>query len=177
MADVQPTLRSGGSDLGTRQKLAFDRIQQLIDEAELRAQRASRNYFSLQVLTIALAAITPCLIFLAKDNPRNEVLNWLQIFFPALAAVAAGASHAFHWREDAVRNTGLAQSIRSQLWRFQTRTGEFAPKLSDDQALDRLVVQVDELNLKSIARWSSEQLSQAPPAAGAASAPAHAAEP
>src|SRR5207248_6649087 len=122
--------------------------------------------------TVGLAAITPCLIVLAKENPGNVPLNWLQLFFPALAAVAAGLSHIFRWREEAVRSTTLAESIRSQFWRFQTRSGEFGAGLSDEQALDRLVVRVDDLNLQSVARWSSAQLAEAPAAPSGESKPA-----
>src|SRR5436305_7587373 len=107
------------TDLASRRQIALDHIQLLIAGCEYRAARAWRNYYVLQGLTVGLAAITPCLIFLAKDNPRNEVLNWLQLFVPALAAVAAGLSHIFHSREDGVRLTNLAESIRSQLWRYQ----------------------------------------------------------
>jgi hypothetical protein len=154
-------------DFGSRRQAALDHIQVLIARAEARAARAWRNYYLLQGLTIGLAAITPCLIFLAKDNPNNEVVNWLQLFFPALAALTAGLTHIFRFREDAVRSTTLGEAIRSQLWRFSTRAGEFSPTLTDDQVLDRLVTQVDELNLKSLAQWTSMVLAEAtpPPAA------------
>jgi hypothetical protein len=157
-----PNPRSVGVDLATRRQFALDRIQQLTDRCVERAARAWRNYYLFQGLTVGLAAITPCLIFLAKDNPRNELLNWLQLFFPALAAVSAGLGHIFRWREDAVRFTSLAEAIRSQLWRYQTRAGEYGAGMDDGQALDHLVVNVDELNLQSVARWSSAQLAEAP---------------
>src|ERR1700730_8829154 len=143
MLQTQGGPRPPGSDLAPRLKLAIDRIQQLIAHGEAQGERALRRYHIAQALTVGLAAITPCLIVLAKENPRNELLNWLQLFFPALAAVAAGVSHIFRWREDAVRYTNLAEAIRSQLWRFQTRSGEFGPLLDEGQALDRLVVHVD----------------------------------
>ena len=148
----------GAPDFTSRRQLALDRIDQLIAAYEHLARRAWRNYYVLQGLTIGLAAITPCLIFLAKDNPRNEILNWAQLFFPALAAVAAGLAHIFRWREEGVRYTNLSEGIRSQLWRYQTRSGELGIALSDDQALDKLVLNVDELNLQALARWSAEQL-------------------
>ena len=150
--------RAPSADLATRQRIALDRIQQLIAVCEERAARAWRNYYLLQGLTIGLAAITPCLIVLAKENPRNELFNWLQLFFPAIAAVSAGLSHIFRWREDAVRDTSLGEAIKSQLWRFQTRSGELGLTLTEEEALDRLVVNVDELNLQSVARWSAAQL-------------------
>jgi uncharacterized protein DUF4231 len=148
------------ADATARQKLALDRVQQLIATAEQQAARASRNYFRLQLLIIGLAAITPCWIILAKENPTNPILNWFQLFFPAIAAICAGLSHVFRWREDSVRYTSLAESIRSQLWRFQTRAGEFGGGMTDEQAIEKLVVRVDELNLQSLARWSSSQLSE-----------------
>jgi hypothetical protein len=168
-------LNTSRSDVASRRQIALDRIQLLIASCEYRAGRAWRSYYSLQGLTIALAAITPCLIFLAKDNPRNEVLNWLQLFFPAVAAVTAGLGHIFHLREDAVRLTNLAESIRSQLWRYQTRAGEFSGLPSEEQAVDRLVTRVDDLNLQSVARWSAAQLAE-PPAGTQAAKPAAAAE-
>ena len=162
MVQIPSESPPGLAGLSARQRIAFDRIQELIATAERRAARAFRSNFSLQALTVALAAITPCLIFLAKDNPRNELLNWLQLFFPAVAAITAAVTHLFHWREDGVRYTSLAESIRSQLWRFQTRSGEFGGGLTDEQALEKLVTRVDDLNLQALARWSSTELADSP---------------
>jgi len=162
-------------DLDGRRGVALERTESLIAQSEARARQAWRNYYSLQVLTVGLAAITPCLIFLAKDNPRNDVLNWLQLFFPALAALCAGASHIFHWREDGVRNTQLAESLRSALWHFQTRTGDIPPSLTDEQALDHLVTRIDELHLRAVAAWSADRL--APVTAEARSARARTEQP
>ena len=169
MLQVPP--RASSSDFTSRRQIALERIQQLITAYELLARRAFRNYYVLQGLTIGLAAVTPCLIALAKDNPRNELLNWFQLFFPALAALCAGLGHVFKLREDGVRYTSLAENLRSQLWRYQTRAGDLNISLTDDQALDRLVQNVDGLNLQSLAKWSGEQLagdqSQKPKAADA----------
>jgi hypothetical protein len=148
----------GAPDLNTRRQLALDRINALIATYEQLARRAFRNHYVLQGLMIGLAALTPCLIVLAKESPNNGLLNWLQLFFPAIAAISAGLSHVFKWREDGVRYKTLAEGIRSQLWRYQTRSGELGASLTDEQALDRLVVNVDELNLQSVAQWSAAQL-------------------
>jgi hypothetical protein len=156
MLQVPP--RASSTDFTSRRQIALERIQQLIAHYELLARRAFRNYYGLQGLTIGLAAITPCLIALAKDNPRNEVLNWLQLFFPALAALAAGLVHVFKFREDGVRYRTLVEGLRSQLWRYQTRTGDLTIALTEDQALDRLVQNVDGLNLQSVATWGADQL-------------------
>lgn len=174
MLDPSQGLSSGSSGVSARRQLALDRIQQLVSDSQARAAQSWRNYHVAQGLTVGLAAITPCLIVLAKENPGNGVLNWLQLFFPAIAAIAAGVTHLYRWREDGVRFTGLAESIRSQLWRYQTRSGEFGGALSDEQALDRLVVQVDNLNLQSVARWSSLQLADASSASAPGSHPARA---
>ena len=163
MLQVPGGTRSATTDLGSRRQIALDRIQDLVARSEERAQRAWRNYYVLQGFTVGLAAITPCLIVLAKENPRNEILNWLQLFFPAIAAISAGLSHIFRSREDAVRYTTLAEAIRSQLWRYQTRAGEFIASLSDEEALDRLVTRVDDLNLASVARWSATQMADPTP--------------
>jgi hypothetical protein len=178
MLDGRQGLRSASPELSSRYQIALDRVQRLIVDADEHASRTSRNYFALQCLTIGLAAITPCLIVLSKENPGNPVLNWFQLFFPAIAAISAGLSHVFHWREDAVRYTSLAESIRSQLWRFQTRSGEFGGGLTDEQAIDRLVVGVDELNLQTVARWSRAQLADGPTrSSGSPRATANAGEP
>ncbi len=163
MLHAAPSPRSPGVDLATRRQIALDRIQQLIASCEERSARAWRNYYLSQGLTVGLAAITPCLIVLAKESPSSWLLNWLQLFFPALAAIAAGVGHIFHWRENGVRQTNLAEAIRSKLWRYQTRSGEFGLALDEEQALDKLVVDVDGVNLQSVARWSSAQLAEASP--------------
>ncbi|HEV7662227.1 MAG TPA: DUF4231 domain-containing protein [Chloroflexota bacterium] len=160
MLNVSSANRSMGTDDSQRRQAALERVHELITSSEQRAARAWRNYHLLQGLTIGLAAITPCLIVLAKESPNSWLLNWLQLFFPAVAAICAGLSHIFHWREDAVRYTSLAEAIRSQLWRFSARAGEFNLALSDDVALDRLVIAVDELNLKTVAQWSAAQMAE-----------------
>jgi hypothetical protein len=165
MLQTPPSSRSTGVDLATRRQIGLERIQQLIATCEERAARAWRNYYWAQGLTVGLAAITPCLIVLAKESPNSWLLNWLQLFFPAIAAIAAGVGHIFHWRENGVRQTNLGEAIRSKLWRYQTRSGEFGLGLDEEQALSQLVVDVDGLNLQSVARWSSAQLAEASPAA------------
>ena len=165
MLQTPPSSRSTGVDLVTRRQIGLERIQHLIATCEERAARAWRNYYWAQGLTVGLAAITPCLIVLAKESPNSWLLNWLQLFFPAIAAIAAGVGHIFHWRENGVRQTNLAEAIRSKLWRYQTRSGEFGLDLDEEQALSQLVVGVDGLNLQSVARWSSAQLAEASPAA------------
>jgi len=168
MLQTPPSSRSAGVDLATRRQIALERIQHLITSCEERSARAWRNYYVSQGLTLGLAAITPCLIVLAKETPNSWLLNWLQLFFPAIAAIAAGVGHIFHWRENGVRQTNLAEAIRSKLWRYETRSGEFGLALDEEQALSQLVVDVDGLNLQSVARWSSAQLADAPPPAEAA---------
>jgi hypothetical protein len=163
MLQAPNTPRAVGVDLATRRQIALDRIQQLIANCEVRAALAWRNYYLSQGLTVGLAAITPCLIVLAKESPNSWLLNWLQLFFPAIAAISAGVGHIFHWRENGVRQTNLAEGIRSKLWRYQTRSGEFGLALDEEQALSQLVVDVDGLNLQSVARWSSAQLAEASP--------------
>lgn len=158
------------TDLAARRQLALDHVQSLIAHCDQQTRFAWKGFYALQIATVLLAAITPCLIFLAKENPNNDVVGWLQLFFPAVAAVTAGASHIVHWREDGVRFTALGESLRSELWRFQTRTGDYGPTLDEEQALDRLVTQVDALNLRTIAQWSADRLA-APAGDSAASAP------
>jgi hypothetical protein len=154
---------STGPDLSNRRQAALQRIQELLARFDLRAAKAWRNYYTLQILTVALAALTPCMIILWKENPWLGLLNWLQLFFPAVAAIAAGLSAIFRWREDGVRFTNLAEGIRSQLWRYQTRSGDIGPALTEDQALDRLVTRIDEMIVQSTSQWAAAQLS-APPA-------------
>ena len=145
-------------DFDVRRNLAVNRTHELITRSELRARDAWRSFYALQVLTVGLAAITPCLIFLARANPQNGVLEWLQLFFPALAAVSAGASHIFRWREDGVRNRQLAESLRSELWHYETRAADCPPRLSDDEALDQLVMSIDALVLQEVSQWGADQL-------------------
>lgn len=59
---------SAAADFNSRRQLALDRINELIAAYDQLARRASRNHYVLQGLTIGLAAITPCLIVLAKKS-------------------------------------------------------------------------------------------------------------
>jgi hypothetical protein len=147
-------------DEEARHRLAVARTTELIAACQLRAGRAWRGYYVLQVLTVALAAITPCLIFLAKDNPENTLVEWLQLFFPAIAATTAGISHVFRLREDGVRYEVLAEALRSELWRYETRTGDCGPALSDADAIDYLVGRVADLHLQTVNRRGAELLSE-----------------
>ncbi len=140
-----------------RQDLALGRSNELVQLYGEKAHRNWRNYYILQILTIGLAAVTPCLVALANENPKNGLLTWLELFFPAAAAITAGVSHIFRWREDGLRYTRAREALRGLLWRFQTRTAQFGPSLSDDQALDRLVTLVDQLNLQVVTEWPAEQ--------------------
>mgnify|MGYP001354395582 CR=1 FL=1 len=164
------------TDLPTRQQAALTRIEELIVQTEARAHLASRRYAIAQVLGIGLAAITPCLILLGDSGfPR-----WLQSFPPAIAAIAMGLGHIFHWREDGARFSVAAETFRSELWRYQTRTGAYGPTLTDEQALDHLVTQVDEEHLRTAAQWAADRLATPDEKAGApetAKAPAAPAAP
>jgi hypothetical protein len=96
----------------------------------------------------------------------------VQLFGPALAAVSAGAGHIFRWREEGVRSTELAEAIRSELWKYQTRAGAYTPAMADEMALGTLVSRVDDLNLKAVSRWATIVLSDGtgPPASSPAPA-------
>ena len=163
------------TDFGARQHTALGRVDDLIAHSHERARHARRWYYTLQGATIGLAAITPCLILIAQGN--NGFLQWLSAFVPAFAAIAAGLSHIFNWRQDGVRSTALEASLRSERWRYQTRTGDYGVSLTDEQALDHLVTQVDTLNLHAVAEWSAEQLATpattaSPPKEAATQSPA-----
>jgi hypothetical protein len=145
-------------EIDARRAVALNRTQELISRSESIGRQAWRNFYGLQVLTVGLAAITPCLIFLARGDPQDQVLNGLQLFFPSLAALCAVMSHIFHWREDGVRNTRLVEQLRSELWQFQTRTGDCSSRLDEEQALDHLVTRIDSLVLRAVAQWSAEHL-------------------
>ncbi len=139
-----------------RQHAALWHVDELIVHCHTRAANARRWYYMLQATTIALAAITPCLILIAEGN--SGFLQWLSAFVPAGAAVTAGLSHIFNWQQDGVRYTALEASLRSERWQYETRTGAYGVTLTDEQALDHLVTQVDALNLHAVAAWSAEQL-------------------
>lgn len=159
------------AEFAPRKQAALDRVQDLVTHAHQSARDAWRWYYILQGLAIGFAAITPCLILIAKDNANNDFLGWLAAFVPAFAAIAAGLTHVFSWREDGVRDTTLEATLRSERWRFETRTGDYGSSLSDEQALDHLVTQVDQIYLRAVAQWSTEQLA-APAAPDKTPAPA-----
>lgn len=150
-----------------RQQAALERVDELITHAHGRARTAGRWYYALQSAAIVLAAITPCLILIAQGN--SGFLQWVSAFAPAFAAVSAGLSHVFDWRQESVRCTTLEESIRSERWRYMTRTGDYGPTLTNDQALDHLVTRVDQINVHAVAEWSAEQLATSAPASSAAS--------
>jgi len=100
------------------------RINSLIAQYELGARRRGANYYVLQGLTIGLAAITPCLIVLAKENRATST--------ELAAVVLSGCRRNFglprpHLNARRRRPLpSLVEGVRSQLWRFQTRAGRSA---------------------------------------------------
>src|SRR5215211_4665716 len=79
-------------------------------------KRIARNlYYTSHAAIITLSALTPVLI-LVTDLPK-----WAQALPAALAAVAAGMSSAFNWKENWIRRSTTLEFLIAEKTRYETR--------------------------------------------------------
>ena|ERR1051326_1083651 len=97
---------------------------------------------SFQVAIIVLGALTPILLW-GPDLPRV-----LQALPSALAAVAAGVSGTFHWRENWASFSSIREALKSERIKYLTRTTDDYSATQDDYwALDHFVERIEALTM------------------------------
>lgn len=146
--------------LNVREKAALERCDAQIrwyDQHTRRSQNLS-NVF--QVATIVLGALTPVLLLWGTALPVA-----LQALPSALAAVAAGVSAIFHWGEDRTRFASTREALKSERFKFLTRTTEaYQATLDDQQALGHFMARIEGLALHELVEWQQiQQIKHTPP--------------
>ena len=113
--------------------------------------RARLWYRAFQTSIIVLTGLTPILIL------WNGVPRELQAIPPAIAALCAALIAAYHWREDWVRYTVTAEALRSERYKYTTRTTPaYALGLPDSQALDNFMRKIEGVAASEVADWRNQ---------------------
>ena len=108
---------------------------------------------------VVLAGLTPVLA-LWKFFDRYDVLP------AAIASVLAAVIGLWGWQENWVRFAATAEALKSELVRFQTRTGEaYGFGLDEETVLDNFVARIEGLASGELAAWGARQSRGEPPSA------------
>lgn len=146
-------MSSSGSDRDLRIEKALTHCRSLINYYESRRIKSRRNYQILQIAAIILSGLTPVLI-LWTDVPKP-----IQALPAALASIAAGMVGVFHFQENWVASKNAAESLKSELLAFETRTTEwYRASAGEDQALDNFVVRIEHLHKGEVSGWAARLL-------------------
>lgn len=102
----------------------------------------------LTISTIALGGVTPVLI-LWSDLPKP-----LQALPSALAAMTVAFDRAFRPRENYARMSYFSETLKSEIFKYETRTTEdYGQTVDEDKALDNFAKKVDALMNNEISEW------------------------
>jgi hypothetical protein len=70
----------------------------------------------------------------------------------------------FHWREDAIRFASTREALKSERFKFLTRTTEdYQTSLDDQEALNHFMARIEGVALHEVAEW--QQIRQVKPPA------------
>jgi len=113
-------------------------------------KRTARNlYYTSQLLTIILSALTPVLILV--DPPFSK---WIQALPAALAAIAAASTNVFNWKEHWIRRSSTLEQLIAELLKYETRTSPaYDIKLGEHERLNNFVETTTRLNLMEVSSW------------------------
>ncbi len=140
-----------GAGTNPRYETALKRCADQIGWYERHAGRARRFYRICQSAVVVLAGLTPVLA-LWEFFDRYDVLP------AALASVLAAVIGLWGWQENWVRFAATAEALKSELVRFQTRTGEaYGVGLDEETVLNNFVVQIEGPALGELAAWGARQ--------------------
>ena len=107
-----------GASTNPRYQMALKRCAEQIGWYERHAGRARLLYRTFQSAVVVLAGLTPVLA-LGEKGPEL-----VQVLPAALASVFAAIVGLWSWQENWVRFAATAEALKSELVKFQTRTGE-----------------------------------------------------
>ncbi len=144
-----------GAGTNARYETALKRCADQIGWYERHAGRARRFYRICQSAVVVLAGLTPVLA-LWKFG-RYDVLP------AALASVLAAVVGLWSWQENWVRFAATAEALKSELVRFQTRTGEaYGAGLDEEAVLNNFVVRIEGLASGELAAWGPDNRRETP---------------
>ena len=141
-----------GASTNPRYQMAPKRCAEQIGWYERHAGRARLLYRTFQSAVVVLAGLTPVLA-LGEKGPEL-----VQVLPAALASVFAAIVGLWSWQENWVRFAATAEALKSELVKFQTRTGEaYAVSLDEETVLNNFVVRIEGLASGELAAWGARQ--------------------
>ena len=141
-----------GAGTSPRHQMALKRCAEQIGRYERHAGRSRFLYRTFQSAVVILAGLTPVLALWEKGSELVQVLP------AAIASVAAAIIGLWSWQENWVRFAATAEALKSELVKFQTRTGEaYAVSLNEETVLYNFVVRIEGLASGELAAWGARQ--------------------
>jgi Protein of unknown function (DUF4231) len=161
-ASAKPATPGQGSPGPAHSQAQFDsalaRCDGMLGWYEGRLSRARLWYRLFNTVTVILAAATPVLIL--WQPPGISISPIWQAAPAALASLFATLIGTYRWREDWIRYTVAAETLRSEKTKYTTRTTQdYGLQLSLGEALDNFVYRMESLAISEVSEWRN-QLSQ-----------------
>jgi Protein of unknown function (DUF4231) len=143
-----------------RRKKAVERYSDSVRWYERTKRNARVSYYTCQVAVIVLSGITP-LVILATDK------KLIQAVLPALAAICAGISGIYQWRESWRRRAATLENLKSEYVKFDTRSGDdYSLAVPEDEAISRFVLKMEAILESEVSEWQRLRVPKSEPGAG-----------
>lgn len=135
-------------ELQAGREKALQRCQDEIRWYENVKRRQRLAHYALQASVIVLSGMTPLLILI------DQLPKPLQALPAALAGMLAAINGVFHISENYARFAYTSEALKSERFRFETRTTrDYAAEVDDYKALDRFVSRIEELIMSDVSDW------------------------
>jgi hypothetical protein len=133
-----------------RREHAIQRFRDEIRWYRGHARRARLLGRSAQIAIVVLAGLTPILELFYHGS-------WVALF-AALAALTASIAAIWGWHGNWIRWASTAESLTSELLKYETRTTPpYAARVDDDEALSAFVVRMEEIRLGETSAWAATE--------------------
>jgi hypothetical protein len=143
---------TAADDIEARRQLALKRYADQEKWYDEHARQSRLLWQAFQAATVVFGGLTPILV-LWSSLPKP-----LQALPSALAAMAAGSTGIFQWRENWTRFAWSREALRRERHLFDTRsTPHYARNLPDDVVLDRFVAAVEAVCASDVSAWQTLQ--------------------
>ena len=134
--------------LPTRREKALQRYQDEIEWYERVKTRQRRLHYLLQVSIIVFSGLTPLLI-LIDGTPKV-----LQALPAAVAGMLTALNATFRAHENYARFAFVLEALKSEKFKFETRsTQDYGVNVDEQAALERLVGRMEELLINEVTDW------------------------
>lgn len=137
-----------------RTKKALERCQEHIKFYE-RVKRSDRTFSRVsQVGAFIITTSLPVVTLLKLPTPWSMEL--VQATLAVIAALLLGLHGIYHWTENYIRNASTSESLKSEKFKFETRSSdEYAVDLDDEAALRNFVARIEGITSHELSEWRS----------------------